>query len=222
MGSLLALLPGLVPDGPLHPGLALGGVVVGVAAAAMAGRSTRAWTALVVVGWWFVTAAVNGDRLAAAFTDRGDRAVVISVTIAVALAAVSARPSRSTATVMAIAACAGVWAIVPDTEAPLLAGAVLVGATAVTLLPDWLEDSRRRIHGVLLVLPVAAAAIGSVGRPARFGPGILAAALTAALGLTAWQVLRVLWRRQRAGTPITVAPAGTSSTTTAPAPTTAS
>ena len=154
-------------------------------------------------------------------TDRNNRGTVLIATVAVVLVAVSARLSRSTATVLSLAACAGVWTVVPDTEAPLLAGGVVAGAAAVTMIPGWLDDVRCRVHGLLLLLPVAAAATGSVGRPARFVPGTFVAVLTAVLGLAAWRVLTALWRRQRAGTPITVVSAATSSTTTAPAPTTA-
>lgn len=222
MSSLLATLPGIVPDGPLHPGLGLGGFVIGISVAATAGRSTRAWSTLVVLCSWVVIAAIQGDWSGRAFFDRPDRALVISITAIVVVAAVAARLRRSTAAVLSLAACVGMWAIVPDTEAPLLGGGVVAGATAVAMLPGWLRDVRCRVHGLLLLLPMMGAATGTIGRPARFVPGVFVGGLAALSGLAVWSLAAALWRRQRAGAPMTVAPGRTSSTTTAPAPTTAS
>ena len=222
MGWLLASVTGVIPEGPLHPALAASGLVAGVSAAAVAGRHAGRWLALMtLVGVGLVTVH-QGDVLRRGMTDRPDRLTVLGVVLAVVALGAWARPRWSTATLAALCACAGVWAVVPDTEVPLLAGAVLCGGATLRLLPGWLPDTRRRSNAALLVWPLAAAAAGSIGRPERFAPSLLLAGVVAGLGLAAWVALNAGWRRQRAGTPTTVAPAATSSTTTAPAPTIAS
>lgn len=226
MAGLLAALPGIVPDGPLHPALATAGVVAGVAVAVVAGQHTVRWLFAVLSGSALLYTGSQGDGLWSAVFDRPDRLWVAAAIAVVPVLGAAVRPRRSTATAAALCACGGVWAVVPDTEAPLLAAAVLGGAAAMAALPGWLPDARRSLHSLLLLLPLWAAAAGSIGRPARFGPGLLAAMVTGALGVAGWcsfeAVLRgVVVRRQRAGTPTTVAPGATSSTTTAPAPTTA-
>ena len=226
MVRLLAALPGVVPDGPLHPGIAGAGVVAGVALAAVAGQHAVRWLFAVLAGSAVLYMGFQGDGLWSAVFDRPDRLSVAAAIVGVPMLGAALRPRRTTATAAALCACGGVWAVVPDTEAPLLAAAVLCGAAAATALPGWLPDSRRSVHSLLLLLPVWAAAVGSIGRPARFGPGLIGALVAGALGVAGWCSFEAglrgaVSRRQRAGTPTTVAPGATSSTTTAPAPTTA-
>lgn len=221
MVRLLAALPGVVPDGPLHPGIAWAGVVAGVAVAAVAGQHTVRWLIAVLSGSAVLYMGSQGDGLWPAVFDRPDRLSVATAIVVVPMLGAAVRPRRTTATAAALCACGGVWAVVPDTEAPLLAAAVLFGAAAVAALPGWLPDARRAVHSLLLLLPLWAAAAGSIGRPARFGPGLVCALATGASGVAAWCWFETVLRRQRAGTPTTVAPGATSSTTTAPAPTTA-
>lgn len=220
MGPTSPLLAGLVPDGPLHPDLALLGLVAGLAAAVVVGRHARAWTLAVVATALGLAHGAQGGLLADCL-DRGDRASVTGVTVAVVAVAVAARPRWSSAIVATGAASAAVWAVVPDTEVALLGAAVLVGATVVRLLPGWLPDDRRRGNGALVLLPAIAAAVGTIGRPSRYPLAVVLGVLAAA-GAVAASTLWSGYRRSRAGTPSTVHPGGTSSTTTAPAPTTAS
>lgn len=222
MDWTLLALPGIIPEGPLHPGLAIALIPAGASAALMAGRSTRAWTILVAVATLGLIAGVQGDWLTGGYLARSDRGLVGVALLGVLIVGTAARMRRSTATVVSICACAGVWAVVPDTEAPLIAGGIIAGAGALTLLPGWLADVRHHIHGLLPVLAVVAAAVGSIGRPPRFEPASVVGLLAALAGLAVWTVGGAVSHRQRAGTPTTVAPGATSSTTTAPAPTMAS
>ena len=210
-----------VPDGPLHPSLAVAGVVIGVSAAAVAGRSTGRWLAFVVTGALFLAGATLDHAPPTGFVDRADRILVIATVAAVAAVALAARMRLSTSAVIAWFGCVGVWAVVPDTEMPLLAGAVLFGAGAVGALPGWLPDRRRALHGILVQLPLAGAAVGSVGRPSRFAPALMVGALAILFGLALRELGVAVRLRQRAGTPTTAVSGTTSCTTTAPAPTTA-
>lgn len=219
MGPMPPLLAGLVPDGPLHPELALLGVVAGVAAAVVVGRRERVWTLAVVAISLGAAQSVQGALLAG-FLDRGDRVSVVGVTVAVTGVAVAARPRWSSAVVATFAAVATVWAVVPDTEVALLAASVLAGATLVRLLPGWLPDDRRRVNGVLVLLPAVSAAVGTIGRPSRYPFALVLVLLAAAGAVAAWSAGSA-YRRGRAGTPSTVVSGATSSTTTAPAATTA-
>jgi hypothetical protein len=221
MDGMLFAVAGLVPEGPLHPKLLAIGLVAGVAVAAVAGRSTQRWFVGVLLAGGALVSAVQGDVLLAGFVDRNDRSVVAGSTLALVMAAVTARPRWSTAVIGTLGACAGVWAIVPDTEVPLTVAAVLAGASALRCLPGWMPGRRGRANGALVVLPLVGAAAGSIGRPSRFEPALAVGALTGLLTLAAWYLVVLMWQRQRAGTPTTVVPAATSSITTAPAPTTA-
>ncbi|MEZ5243786.1 MAG: hypothetical protein R2707_01715 [Acidimicrobiales bacterium] len=218
---MVVAVAGIVPEGPLHPKLFVIGIVAGVAAAVVAGRSNGRWLVSTLGAVGVVVTAAQGDVLVGGVVDRTDRGFVVAVTLAVIVAAMATRPRWSTAAISALGACAGVWAIVPDTEVPLLVAATLAGASVVRCLPGWLPDRRSLANGVLVVLPLAGAVAGSIGRPSRYGPALAVGALTALLALSAWGLLVLSRRRQRAGTPTTVAPGSTSSMTTAPAPTTA-
>ena len=222
-GALTTLAAGLVPEGPLHPTLLVTGLVAGLAGSAVAGRDGTRWLLITVAGAVLLAQFGQDDVLRAAFGARDDRAVVVATTIAVAVAGLVLRPRWSTAVVAAIGATAGVWAVVPDTEVPLICGAVLAGASLVRCLPGWLPDERRRGNGVVFVLPALSAAAGTIGRTGRHVPALALGVLGAVLALSTFRLARAVWRsRQRAGTPTTVAPGATSSITTAPAPTTAS
>jgi len=209
----------LVPDGPLHPVDALWGLSTGLVVALVAGRRAQRWLVLVAVALGAVIVARRGGEVLDGYLDRPDSAAVLGTTAAV-VALSALRPLRvSTTACVALAGCAGVWAVVPDTEIPLIAGAVLAGAA--TRLP---RDAVIRPAGWLLLAPLIAAVAGSVGRPSRLVPALALAVAAGGVALLAASLLRAVAsrRRQRAGTPTTVAPGATSVVTTAPAPTTAS
>jgi hypothetical protein len=113
-------------------------------------------------------------------------------------------PPPATALVAAIAACVGVWATAPDTEAALITGAVLLAAA------PWVRSaSIASLAAVTMLAPLAAVA-GTVGRPERL-PLVLAIALSA-FGLARLAAAVLVWttnRGQRAGMPTTVAPGAT-------------
>jgi hypothetical protein len=206
---------GLIPDGPLHPVDAAWALGVGLVLGFLVRRHPQRSQAVIVAG----VVALLGLRPSVGAVDAFRRhpdpapAVVLAL-VAVGLAALL--PMRPRVTVAAAAvACGPVWALVPDTEVPLL-----VGLSLAVVWP-WVGDTRpQRLGGLVVVLPLVAAVAGTLGRPARLAPSVVAAGAAALAVGSAW-VLVGRWR-QRAGTPTTVAPAGTSSTTTAPAPTVAS
>lgn len=206
----------LIPDGPLHPVDALWGVGVGLFVAVAARRLTGRWISMVTVAVVAVVGVRLGNQIVPGYLDRPSPVwPVLASAAAGAMAA--ARPRRlSVVLVGAIAACGGVWAVVPDTEVPLIAGSVLLGAAVG--VP---RGVRTRWAGLLVLIPVAAAVAGSAGRPSRLGIA-LAMAVAGSMVAGAGAALITAWRsRQRAGTPMTVAPAATSVATTAPAATTA-
>ena len=203
-----------VPEGPLHPEDAvyalLFGLIVGLALRA-GGRFAPALVPLAVVlafdarhrdtAW----DAVDGRRW--------------SVLVCLAVVALAALPGSLSREVVAVRATlfttampiAAVWAIVPDTEAAVIGGGVVAGAV-VTAGGTW---NARTVVPVWFV-PAFAALVGSVGRPARLWPALIAVVVVAVAAEFGRR-----WRDQRAGTPTTVAPGATSDVTTAPAPTTA-
>jgi hypothetical protein len=207
----------LVPDGPLHPVDALWGLSAGLLVATVAARRAGRWLLLVAVAAGSVVLVRRGGELVDGYLDRPDAAFVVGLTAAVAVLT-AVRPVRvSTSAFVAVAGCAGVWAIVPDTEVPLIVGAVLLGAAA--RLP---RDAVVRPGGWLLLGPLVSAVVGSVGRPSRLGPALLVGVVLGGVAFLVVTLFRVIVSgRQRAGTPTTLAPGATSSVTTAPAPTTA-
>lgn len=223
MYATVTTLAGLVPEGPLHPTLFVTGVVAGLAGSAVAGRDGTRWLLTTVAGAVLLVQLTQDDVLRAALGVRDDRAVVVAATVAAVVAGTILRPRWSTAVIAAVGATAGVWTVVPDTEVPLICGAVLGGASLVRCLPGWLPDERRRRNALLFLLPALSAAAGTIGRTGRHVPALALGVLGAMLALSTWRLVRVVGRSvQRAGTPTTVAPGATSSITTAPAPTTAS
>jgi len=222
MVPLLATMLRLAaPDGPLHPVDAIVFASLGVSVAFVVGRHTARWVVLVLGSAFLLITVSEGDVITAGFAEHGRRSLVLATTAAVVAAAMIARMRWTTAVVVAVSGCAGVWAVVPDTEVPLMAGSLLLGAAAVHTVFGPLPAPRRWFNGALLLLPLAGAAAGSIGRPGRFSPALLLAVVTVVAGVAASTLLRSDWTRQRAGTPITVVPAGTSSVTTAPAATSA-
>ncbi|MDW3217885.1 MAG: hypothetical protein R8F63_04665 [Acidimicrobiales bacterium] len=212
------MLGRLIPDGPLHPEDAVLALVAGVAVGIAFRRRSFAWIVGVLAAAWWLLRWRYGTVLADAVAARGQPLGVIALIVAPA-ALLASRPLRPrTVAVLTVGALAGIWAMVPDTEAPLIAGAAVAGATVVAMRRGG-ELPAHRAAGALVLLPLCAALVGSVGRPERLGPALVVGLLGAGLAASSMGLWRVL--RQRAGTPTTVAPAATSSTTTAPAPTTA-
>ena len=207
-----------IPDGPLHPDDAVIAMIVGLVVGGLIGRHRMAAPVLVLAAG--STLAYRQPALVPeGIVERPAFGFVVMV--AVAVAAVAGLVVRGVGLGAfsfgaAVAGCAAVWAIAPDTEPPLIAGAVLLAAWPT------LGRAALRWAPVALLAPPFAAVIGTVGRPERTELALGAA--TAAMAVTvlaAWVVSRVRDGRQRAGTPTTVAPAATSSVTTAPAATTA-
>jgi hypothetical protein len=206
----------LIPAGPLHPVDAAWGLAVGLLVAGLARRDVGRWFALVPAGMVGVVTVLRGNELLDGYLDRPDTATALGVTLSVLVVACVGPSPVAAAVPAALAALVGVWVIVPDTEVPHIAAAFLVGAAL--RMP---REIRTRLSGTLVLFPLAAATAGSVARSERLGPAVL-------LGGFAWLVAQLIGvelrrskRRQRAGTPTTVAPGATSTTTTAPAPTTA-
>ncbi|MEM9466181.1 MAG: hypothetical protein AAGA90_12465 [Actinomycetota bacterium] len=208
----------VIPDGPLHPEDAVIALIVGMVVGAVAGRRADIGPALTAAAgatlWWR-----HPELVPEGFVERpSPLLVLLGAAVAGSVIAVSSgwSASRSPRLNLAVAAsaCAGVWATAPDTEPALIGGSVLAGGWW------WAAGSRRPVTLLVVVLPIGAAVVGTVGRPDRL-PLVLAAAIGAAIvaRLGAAIVERVRPRRQRAGTPTTVAPGATSAVTTAPAPT---
>ena len=212
----LSLIPALIPDGPLHPGDAIWAIGAGLLVAGAARRHATRWVISVISSVIVVTTWRYGSILWDGLDHPDSGFVLLAAAFALLVGCARPMPVRLVA-VGLVAASTAVWAVVPDTELPLIVGsavaAALVGAPSRT---------RSRWAGSLVVLPLWAAVVGSLGRPSRL-PLALGAAGTAMVAVVsvALVVRAATKRNQRAGTPITVEPAGTSSTTTAPAPTTA-
>lgn len=206
----------LIPQGPLHPEEFVGALLAGLLAAVFARRDPRRWAAAVMIGASCVLVQRQGAALVEGFSHHRHGLLAALTTVLVAGLAAAVRP-RSPVVIAAtvVAACAAVWMVVPDTEAPLIGG--VVTAAAVSGVPS--RSALSRWTNVLLVVPLVAAVVGSVGRPERLGLALGVAAVAGALVAMLSEAIR---RAQRAGTPTTVVPSATSSITTAPAPTTAS
>ena len=208
----------LIPDGPLHPDDAVAALIVGVIVGALFGRRPVA-----------AAAARNGPATTLMMRHPGfvpegllDRptpvAAIAGMLVAATLAAavLRARTAAPVHTTVAAAtvACAGVWATAPDTEPALIGGAVLAAST------PFLGRAAVLWAPVVVVLPFAAAVLGTMGRPGRL-PLVLGVAVAAIVIARLAELGLRHWWGQRAGTPTTAAPGATSSVTTAPAPTTA-
>jgi len=211
----------VIPVGPLHPTDAIYALGFGVAVGAMAFRSMKRWSVLVVLAALAVMSGRHPGDISNGFVDRPLPWLVAAFAAAFAAGSwwVTSRrraPVHSTA-LGVLAACVAVWAVVPDTESPLIAGSVILGA--MVFMP---RGGAADGPGVAWVLPIGAGVIGSVGMPNR----LFVAALATVLVVAAVSVAQfVLGRRResttRAGDPTTVVNGATSSTTTAPAPITA-
>ncbi|MEO0494932.1 MAG: hypothetical protein AAF081_16115 [Actinomycetota bacterium] len=208
----------LIPSGPLHPEDAIAALVVGVVVGLVARFSATG--PLLVVAAAGVTFERRHGGLGDAFVDRPSPLwALLGVIVAAALIAAIAEPMRHrsvrAAGLVAGVPLAAVWGLVADTEAPLIGGMVLLGAVALGLGRPGVA-----VLATAVIAPVAAL-VGSVGRPSQLLLALVAAVGWAVVTRVGLEMLGWRRRRQRAGTPVTVAPAATSSTTTAPAPTTA-
>lgn len=226
MGSaLLAATAGFIPDGPLHPEdaiRALGvGLAVGVALAVLDWR--RGLPVVVLAAGVSLQEYRYPELLIDGFRDRPlPSNVLVGIAAAVAALAILlwlVRIALADLMIAAAVAVGVVWGIVPDTESAVLLGGVLIAAMAFT------PPTGHAYYGdaIVLLVPATAAVLGSVGRPERLE---LASKAAIAAGLGVLLLLGVArglvqMQRQRAGRPTTVLPGSTSSTTTAPAPTTA-
>jgi len=204
----------VIPEGPLHPDDAVLGLVVGVTVGVLVRAVGRHGAVLVFVGAIGVFESVYPGTAIGSIEGRWIP-LVASLVVAVvsAAAAASGQPTRSSRAVLVslVPAIALTWGLVPDTEAAVIGGAVVVGA----LLAGSAVWDRRSLIAVASI-PAFAALVGSVGRPGRLWP-----ALAAIVGAACLSVVADRLRSQRAGTPTTVVPGATSEVTTAPAPTTA-
>lgn len=206
----------MIPDGPLHPADALFALSTGLFVGYAARPLSRRWATFVIMTALGVTAQRHGDVVARAWFERPMPllvAVGVVATIAAGRAFVDrSRPPTMRVVIPVLAALAMVWAMVPDTEAPLIAAAVMLGA-----VPGLPPRDRSRYAGLLVALPLAAAVVGTIGRPDALGPALLAAST---VGCGCYGVMTVIARSTLwAGTPTTVVYGSTSVRTTAPAPT---
>jgi len=84
------------------------------------------------------------------------------------------------------------------------------------------RGDRRSYLGLIWALPIGSAVVGSVGMPDRLPiAGLAAMAAVGAVNVVQTALARMRVATTRAGAPTTVVHGATSSTTTAPAPTTA-
>ncbi len=206
----------MIPDGPLHPADALLALSTGLFVGYAARPLPRRWTAFVIAAVLGVIAQRHGDVVARAWFERPMPLLIASVavvSVASARALVDrARPPTMRVVLPVFASLAVVWAMVPDTEAPLIAAAVMLGA-----VPGLPARDRSPCAGLLVALPFATAVVGTSGRPEALGPALVAGA---AAGCAFYGVMTVIARSTLwAGTPATVVYASTSVRTTAPAPT---
>lgn len=207
-----------IPDGPLHPDDAVIALIVGLVLGGLVGRRREAAPLVVFAAGVTLTVRHRG-LVPEGLVERP--AFGLTLSIAVAMAALAALTVRrlglsSSSFGVAITGCAAVWATAPDTEPALIAGAVLLAA--------WPTLGRAAVRWapIAMISPPLAAVIGTVGRPERDSLVLAAAAVAMTFATVVVSLLsRVQRRRQRAGTPTTVAPAATSAVTTAPAATTA-
>lgn len=175
----------MIPDGPLHAtdlGVAL---LLGVTVAVVFWRSR----------WWLPVAsmsAVGGfgtrhgwDGLADGLLDRPNS--VLALTALVATGTIGWQLDRRLAPgglvlpLLTVAALVVVWGLVPDTEAPLMFGATLGGA--LIACPN--REPAVIPGGAVLSLVVVAACVGTIGRPDRLLPVIVAIGLLVLLALGA-------------------------------------
>lgn len=206
----------LIPSGPLHPEDALAAVVVGLIVGLVA-RYSVSGPVLVVAAAGVTFEHRHGgtwdalvDRPAPLWALLG--VLGATIVIAVIAAPVRVRSMRAAGCIAGVP-LAATWGLVADTEAPLIAGMVLLGALVFGLgRPSVL------VVGVATMAPFAAA-IGSFGRPSQLPLALAASMVWAAAARAAFESVDAVRRRQRAGTPTTVESTATSSVTTAPAPT---
>jgi len=223
--ALLGATAGFIPEGPLHPEDAMRalavGLAVGLGLAALDWR--RGLPAVALAAGVCLHEYRYPETLVDGFRERpAPTTVLIGIGVAFAALALPLRLVRIAVTDLMIAtaaACAAVWAIVPDTESAVILGGVLIAAMAFSP-PTGLASIG---DAVVVFVPAIAAVVGSIGRPERLEPASKAAVVTGLAVLAVASGIRwfVAARRQRAGTPTTVRPGSTSSVTTAPAPTTA-
>lgn len=211
------MVAGVIPEGPLHPDDAAFALIAGMLVG-MAMRATGRWGAVLVPAATVLAFEARHPDVAWSSIDGRWGPLMACVVVGAVAALPLGRPQSETvparlALLAAAPSVALVWGIVPDTEAAVIGGCLIAGAFVLGRA-GW----DRRTLVLLHFVPVFAALVGSVGRPARLWPALGAVvAMAGVVALVGW-----LWgRRQRAGTPTTVDLAGTSAVTTAPAPTTA-
>ena len=165
----------MLPDGPLHPTDAVVGMIVGVAVAVVLGGHSKRGLVLAAAATAY---AVRHQGLLDSFVDRSDPLLVVVAVIAIGALAGTIRSamliSIGRLTLSALVATAGVWAIVPDTEAAVIGG----GALAGSLIRRGSRHAKTADRASLYAVPLAAAVIGSIGRQARLSPALIWIAAT--------------------------------------------
>lgn len=189
----MATLTDLIPDGPLHPGLALAAALASLvalsAARRLCGVSALAVVATLVAAGTALGAGLGGGCAIAitmalaldTIDERGPRlalgagwfaaviALGFSPIVAAAAGAVLVRQADDRWRHSLVALSAGwLWCVVPDTEAPLL---VLIAAVAALLASTRWRDAARAADRPGTALAAAtligwALAEGTAGRPA--------------------------------------------------------
>ncbi len=192
----------MIPDGPLHPVDALVGAAAGlVTASVLTGwvrcRSGARWarsddtvtavvSALVVAGALLIR---PGPGVVVSALARPDPALALAAS-AVVVAVVTAAgrdPGPVAATSLTGAgAAAAVWALVPDTEAPLVVvgllgvgGVLALGPAVAGGGPSVAGRTRAVVTGAVAV----AALTGTVGRPDRLAPALVALTAVSLVGV---------------------------------------
>jgi hypothetical protein len=188
----------IVPEGPLHPTIAVGSLAAGAAVTLVAcwhGRrrgpgNDAVHALLVAAAGSMIVAASAGHAPWQLLPDAGDR-VLRSTWLAAAgtgaLGALTARVSPRVALVLCLVVLAVAWATVPDTEAPLALGCGLLVPSLLAVRPMQ-RPSRAHTASLAALSAMAggAAAIGARGRPERAWCSVAAAcAVAGAAGLFA-------------------------------------
>lgn len=208
----------LIPSGPLHPEAALAALVVGLVVGLVTRFTAGAALATVAAAGFVLELKYDGVLWDGVSARPSPMWAALGAAIATVLIAWLAAPrverSMRSAGLVMLAPVAVVWALVADTEAPLIGGVVLFAVIAVG------PERPGAVATAPAVIAPVAALIGSVGRPSQLALALAAAVAWACCARLGFDLLdAVRRRRQRAGTPTTVDPGGTSSTTTAPAAT---
>jgi hypothetical protein len=199
----------LTPAGPLHPTDFAISLLIGVVVATGLRRSrwlapVGAVAALAGYGWRH-----GGGTIVAGLVDRPAPGLsVVALLVAAAIGwRIQLRLRRmgigrgDPVGVITVVSLALIWAIVPDTEAPLMLGTTLAPVVGWALVWDCrFVECRKRSEirpvrrpaasGAVLALCVVAASVGSTGRTARSLPALTGTVLVVLAGLVLAELMK--------------------------------